>query len=230
MLRQISLEKVFEIARKKGYVIFEKGSWDLNLWLIRSKFTVAGSFDDIGLVFYKHNNSWACKAYSITTDPSDLSLIAPKNPSGTAIVKPNQYMGLWQFGLHKGKYEALVQKNPVSVIRDSNKDNILDIPLSDELARLQRIETFNGNIKQYSYYDQVSGKIRFREEVGIFGINYHRASLWQSLLKIGPYSEGCAVHQHPEAYTKSFIPIVKSASLICNSFSGTYVTEQDFSI
>ena len=49
------------------------------------------------------------------------------NPKGTAILVPGQYRGCWQIGLHNGKYEALVQKKPVSVYRDGNKDLIYDL-------------------------------------------------------------------------------------------------------
>jgi hypothetical protein len=33
---------------------------------------------------------------------------------------------MWSPGLHHGKYSALVQTGPVTVIRDFNRDNILD--------------------------------------------------------------------------------------------------------
>ena len=46
---------------------------------------------------------------------------------GTAIVKEGQYKGLWKTGLHKGRYFALVQKNPVTVIRDYNQDDRIDL-------------------------------------------------------------------------------------------------------
>ena len=40
---------------------------------------------------------------------------------------PNQYRGAWQIGLHRGKYKALVQRKPVSVYRDGNKNDIYDL-------------------------------------------------------------------------------------------------------
>lgn len=49
------------------------------------------------------------------------------NSAGTAILMPGQYRGSHKLGLHRGKYEALVQKHPVRVYRDSNKDNKYDM-------------------------------------------------------------------------------------------------------
>ena len=55
----------------------------------------------------------------------------PIQVKGTAIVKPGQYRGAYQIGYHKGKYKALVQKKPITVYRDGNKDDKFDLnPLS----------------------------------------------------------------------------------------------------
>jgi len=35
---------------------------------------------------------------------------------------PGQYVDAYQLGLHKGQYEALVQRKPVTVYRDNDKD------------------------------------------------------------------------------------------------------------
>ena len=49
------------------------------------------------------------------------------NSKGCAILKAGQYRGAYQIGLHKGKYEALVQRGgKVTVYRDNNKDDTLD--------------------------------------------------------------------------------------------------------
>src|SRR5690606_1117354 len=45
----------------------------------------------------------------------------------TAIVKPGQYRGLWQRGLHQGKYSALRQVGNISVYRDADRDGQYDI-------------------------------------------------------------------------------------------------------
>ena len=52
-----------------------------------------------------------------------------KNPlqaAGTAILKPGQYCNCYTIGLHRGKYPALVQRMPVTVIRDADRNSVLD--------------------------------------------------------------------------------------------------------
>jgi hypothetical protein len=48
------------------------------------------------------------------------------NPQGTAILKAGQYIGGYMMGLHRGKYLALVQKRPVQVVRDYDRNAVLD--------------------------------------------------------------------------------------------------------
>jgi len=50
------------------------------------------------------------------------------NVSGTAILVPGQYRGVYKIGKHRGQYEALVQLGGrVKVYRDRNKDEVLDM-------------------------------------------------------------------------------------------------------
>ena len=44
------------------------------------------------------------------------------NVKGTAILKEGQYRSCWKIGKHQGKYTALVQRKPVTVIRDADRD------------------------------------------------------------------------------------------------------------
>ena len=60
--------------------------------------------------------------YKCTTDPGKHWVENVMNKSGVAILKPGQYRGSHQIGLHQGKYEALCQRKPLSVYRDNNKD------------------------------------------------------------------------------------------------------------
>jgi plasmid stabilization system protein ParE len=45
------------------------------------------------------------------------------NSAGVARLVEGQYRGSHQLGLHQGKYEALVQRKPVTVYRDGDKDD-----------------------------------------------------------------------------------------------------------
>jgi len=49
------------------------------------------------------------------------------NTKGTAILVPGQYSQAYKLGLHRGKYEALVQAKPVKVYRDNDKDSVYDM-------------------------------------------------------------------------------------------------------
>lgn len=89
---------------------------------IRSKADSPNKFDDlIGLV-EKDNITW----FTGTTNPGIHWLKNLLNPKGAALLKPNQYLDTWKLALHQGKYEALCQRKPVTVYRDSNKNNFTE--------------------------------------------------------------------------------------------------------
>ena len=122
-----NFEKLF---KKLGYAYFTKGSYNLNIIGIRSehKNNVTNRFDDCLIVTYNTANSTCKQVYTITTEPGlyymTKQLLSPK---GTAILVPGQYRGCWELGKHNGRYKALIQKKPVKVYRDNNKDLIYDM-------------------------------------------------------------------------------------------------------
>lgn len=122
-----NFEKLF---KQKGYAYFTNGNYNLNIIGIRNLTNgniQDNTFNDILVCIYKGNNGVLYrKIWECTTDPGLKSLKCFTNPKGCAILVPNQYRGAYQIGLHKGQYEALVQKKIVKVYRDNNKDNILD--------------------------------------------------------------------------------------------------------
>jgi hypothetical protein len=119
------------VMEKKGYVFFEgKKPYDLNIVGVRSFNMRANKFDDSINVFYKNTKKdWEVRVYKATTDPGTYYLEHPMKVTGTAIMVPGQYRSAYKIGLHRGSYEALVQRgeNPVQISRDSNKDEILDM-------------------------------------------------------------------------------------------------------
>lgn len=138
---------------------------ELNIVGLRADSTVPNRFDDTILVLYADDRGrWTLKAWPATTDPGTHWLRQPMSPQGTAILKGNmQYPGVYAVGLHKGQYEALVQRNgPVTVIRDYDRDAVLDF--------------MNG-----------------REATGYFGINIHRASRTGTSVTVDRHSAGCQV-------------------------------------
>lgn len=122
-------EQVEKVMTKKGYTYFSNGNYNLNLIGVRCNINtkVTNHFDDIMIVTYKSNGEWIYKEYPITTDPGVKSLKQLVNINGCAILVPGQYKGCFMVGLHKGKYEALVQRDNVKVYRDRNKDEYYDL-------------------------------------------------------------------------------------------------------
>lgn len=119
-----------EYFKKKNYCYFDNGNYNLNIIGIRNKnHTVSNRFDDALIVIYKINvNSKERKIiYPITTDAGLTYMENPITTKGAAILVPNQYRGCFQIGKHQNKYTALVQRKPVSVYRDRNKDLIYDM-------------------------------------------------------------------------------------------------------
>lgn len=120
------------ILSKKGYAYFTKGTYNLNIIGIRSNARTNNNvFDDFIVIEYCNSKGKKCKdIYPITTNPGTYYLKTPMNNKGCAILVLGQYRGCWTIGKHKGQYEALVQRKPIKVYRDNNKDSVLDCTTS----------------------------------------------------------------------------------------------------
>lgn len=131
-----TLSQVTGTMKKLGYTIYDgidrsgqKRNYDLNLFGIRTSSTTAGVFDDWLGVFWMNwdTDAWEFHIWQATTDPGTYYLDHPLNVSGTAIMVEGQYPSSYQIGLHKGKYEALVQCKAIKVYRDNDMDETLDM-------------------------------------------------------------------------------------------------------
>jgi hypothetical protein len=123
----LSREKIQNALKAKGYVWFESGDYDLNIVGVRNHGTaVTNIFDDFMTVSYKVAGEWKFFKWACTTDPGTKAVKEFHNPTGVARVVPGQYRGVHQVGLHQGKYTALVQRGPITVYRDLNKDMVFD--------------------------------------------------------------------------------------------------------
>jgi hypothetical protein len=109
-----------------GYAFFEGDEFDLNIFGLRHP-DMGNAFNDLLGCAYKSNGEWQLRLWKATTDPGRYYLQNPMNSGGTAVMKPGQYRGLWQLGLHRSSYQALVQTgNEVTVWRDADGDASLD--------------------------------------------------------------------------------------------------------
>ena len=184
----------------KDYKFFDTPDKKLNINIIGVRRDNQGTntFDDFLLVMYREEELMITNRYQITTDPGKYWLLNPMNPKGTAILVPGQYRSTWQLGKHQGKYEALVQRKPVKVYRDNNKDEIID-------------------------YNNIALTL----DQGYFGINIHRSNPYDQSYVINKWSAGCQVFKKIEDYNK-FIELCKeSAKIYGNGFTYTLITEKD---
>jgi lysozyme len=129
------LEQVRTAMEKQGYKIFDgrdssgnKRNFDLNIFGIRTLNSTPGAFDDWLGVFWMNwdTDDWEYHIWNATTDPGQYWLTNPLNVRGTAILTEGQHRSCYQIGLHKSKYEALVQSKPLKVYRDNDRDEVLD--------------------------------------------------------------------------------------------------------
>jgi len=142
------LKSIIKAMTLKGYKVFESDTkpFNLNIVGVREDNPTTNLFNDCICVFWKYEGCWSLVDFQATTLSGLKYLESPMNPKGCAILVPNQYRGVWELGLHNGKYTALVQrKGEVEVYRDENED---------------------------TSYDMIDST----KESGYFGINIHKAS------------------------------------------------------
>jgi hypothetical protein len=133
-MTKMNLAEIILTLKQKGYTVYER-PFELNIVGIRKNSNVSNSFDDSITAFYKNREgSWQWFSWPATTDPGTYWLKNPDAPKGTAILKSGQYRNAYVIGLHRSKYTALVQRgpNPVTVMRDYNRDNVLDFNAGKE--------------------------------------------------------------------------------------------------
>ena len=59
------------------------------------------------LCIYKRNGIWKFEEYNATTDCGSYWLSSPMRKSGSALLVPNQYRGVYKLDKHNGKYTLL---------------------------------------------------------------------------------------------------------------------------
>lgn len=123
---KVTVDSVIEAYKRLNYPLFTNGDYNVNIFGIRDDESVADTFNDLVCLLYRVNGEWVLKRYPATTDPGVHYRTHLLNPNGTAILQNGYYRSAYQLGLHRGKYTALVQRKPLNLWRDKNKDNILD--------------------------------------------------------------------------------------------------------
>jgi len=128
MMNNVSTSALIKALNKKGYALFENDAkpYNLNIVGIRNSNPKPNVFNDLMAVFWKYQGRWNMVQMDFTSEAGLHWLENPLSAKGTAILKEGQYRGCWQLSLHQGKYKALCQRKPVTVIRDNNKDDKYD--------------------------------------------------------------------------------------------------------
>lgn len=119
---------VIDAMRSQDYLVFsDPRGYDLNLFGIRTEDIDSNKFNDWLGVFYTYDGVWNYFCVPGTTDPGVFYRNRPINPLGTGALVEGQHRGMYEVGMHRGSYPALVQKVPVPAYRDDNKDDYLDL-------------------------------------------------------------------------------------------------------
>lgn len=139
------IKVLVKTLNSKGYKVFTE-PYRLNIVGVRSDITKANSFDDKIFAFYENKDgNWEGKSFPATTDAGTFWLQNPMNSQGTALLKEGQYLNSHKLGLHRGQYKALVQQNPVIVIRDYDRNAVLDFNNGKEFKGLYGINIHRAN-------------------------------------------------------------------------------------
>lgn len=126
-LSEQQILRLKELYNYKGFKFFDGNKpYNLNIigWRLSKEIDL---FNDIFTIIYRDKAlNWKCLKVTGTTKPGRYYFLKPMNKAGTGIVVPGQYRGVWEKGLHKG-LDALIQKEPIIVYRDNNKDLVIDM-------------------------------------------------------------------------------------------------------
>jgi len=155
--------------------------------------------DNIAYFWYNNDGELEGKIAEGTTTPGVQYLNNPLGDAtqGTAILKQGQYKNSHQIGLHRSKYEALVQRGPLKVIRDNDRNSILD---------------YFGKV-----YDCIGCGINI----------HHSTASYASQDKIGPDSAGCQVFRWIDDFNDMMAKARISKNLYGNQFTYTLIDKRE---
>lgn len=93
----------------------------VNLIALRKLKTVNDMFDDVLIVVWKDKTGKKhLRAFDATTEAGSYWYENPVNIGGTAEIIEGYHPEIWRLGLHRGRYQALVQNKEVQIIRWRN--------------------------------------------------------------------------------------------------------------
>jgi hypothetical protein len=211
-MNKINLNKLISVMKKKKYKI-NRSPLEPNIVGIRKSFPL-NIFNDKLILFWKENNDWKIKEYTITTKPGKYYLEHPINPKGTAQVVEGQYLNLWKIGIHgkgtKNIFNALIY-NLIKLLT-LNKLHL------SKLAKRHKALIQINPIKVYRKNDLI--------EKGNFNINLHRYHPTKTLNEVHNASAGCQVFKNPYEF-KEFLKILETKFKYTHYFNYTLINEKE---
>lgn len=116
-----------KIEEEYGFMVFDDGPYDLNIIGVRNLENNANQYDDkLHVCYLSEDGHWKEDIFQVSTDPGRYWLEKEDYKACAVYAHPQQARGAYQVGMHRGKYEALVQWRPVMYWRDGNKDEKAD--------------------------------------------------------------------------------------------------------
>jgi len=202
-------ETIKTLFRTNGFPFFTSGIYNINLFGVRSSNSNPDLFDDLICIACYDEAGFYSTAVNATTNPGITVLKETMaTPEGTAILPSStikngtQYK--YELGYHKGKYSALVQGEPFTIVRDSDKDSLL---LSAK--EIEKILNKKGS------------------HTGWFGLNIHHASGVGVSTRVGNWSWGCQVVQSIHEWRKLESIVNRSVGIFGDRITYTLFDERD---
>lgn len=199
---KIGYQDIKKIYEDKGYK-FDTNNLAVNIFGIRMSINT-NKFDDVIGVAYVKDGKEMLLVWPATTDPGSYWLQHPMNPAGTFILAAGQYVNCFAFGLHQGRYEAIVQTRPVKGYRDNNRN--------------------------FSIGKMVGRKLKYESdhtETGTFGINLHMTSPYTKSEMVNKWSAGCQVLKLVEHFKQLLTVCRRHESHYGNKFTYTLFEKID---
>jgi hypothetical protein len=120
-------EILTKIQEEYGFMVFDDGAYDLNIIAVRNLQNNANQYDDkLHVCYLSEDGHWREDIFQVSTDAGRYWLEKEDYKACAVYAHPQQARGAYKVGMHRGKYEALVQWRPVLYWRDGNKDSKAD--------------------------------------------------------------------------------------------------------
>lgn len=196
-MEKISSETIANLINKlkeMNYQVFYRPN-ELNIVGLRTASVVPNKFDDNMYVFWMGaDGKFDGRKYPVTTDTGTYWLKNPKAQNGSALLKAGQYINSWVKGFHN---------------RDEPSKRY------PALVQAKPITVFRDYNKDNVL--DFDGK----EDVGMFGINIHRANPSATSTNVEKWSAGCQVFANPNDFADFMSLVDKHIATNGNAFTYT---------